>query len=70
MDEKIENKNKTFEEKIKLSPFIANWLKRQLDIWTDKGILDQAQKDNITDLYIYIFCQNKKLFLYQKKNHP
>ncbi|MFH1563041.1 MAG: DUF2157 domain-containing protein [Nitrospirota bacterium] len=45
--------NKIPEEKIRLSPFLVNWLRKQLDIWTNRNILDQNQKDSITNLYIW-----------------
>lgn len=45
--------NKPHEQKEKLSPFIAKWLRKQLDFWANKGILNQSQKDNIKSLYIW-----------------
>ncbi len=45
--------DKTSEEKIRLSLFLANWLKGQLDIWVKKDILNQNQKDSITNLYVW-----------------
>lgn len=45
--------NKLSGEKGKLSPFIANWLRKQLDFWFNKGILDQSQKDGIKNLYVW-----------------
>ncbi|MCK4649226.1 DUF2157 domain-containing protein [bacterium] len=45
--------NKPQGQKEKLSPFIAKWLRKQLDFWANKGILNQSQKDNIKSLYIW-----------------
>lgn len=40
-------------QRIRLSPFLANWLRKQLDMWANRGILDQGQRDNIKDIYIW-----------------
>jgi len=45
--------NKPLEPKRKLSPLIANWLREQLEFWTNKGILNEVQKENIDNLYIW-----------------
>lgn len=37
----------------KLSIFLGNWLKNQLEIWVNKGILNAAQKNNISSLYLW-----------------
>ena len=39
--------------KQKLSVFLATWLKNQLEIWANRGILNESQKNNISSLYLW-----------------
>lgn len=39
--------------KQKLSIFLAKWLKNQLEIWSNKGILNENQKNDISNIYIW-----------------
>lgn len=39
--------------KQKLSIFLATWLKNQLENWVNKGILNENQKNDILNLYIW-----------------
>ncbi|MFQ5680721.1 MAG: DUF2157 domain-containing protein, partial [Candidatus Omnitrophota bacterium] len=41
------------QDKQKLSIFLATWLKNQVGIWADKGILNEGQKNDISSLYIW-----------------
>ncbi|MFH1860880.1 MAG: DUF2157 domain-containing protein [bacterium] len=45
--------NKVSEQKMMLSPFIANWFKKQLEIWSNRNILEQGQEDSIKNLYVW-----------------
>ena len=39
--------------KVKLSVFLATWLKNQLETWANKGILNENQKNTISSLYLW-----------------